>query len=465
MIKFSKNIKLYKYQEEGRRWLSSKFLEGSSLLLADDMGLGKTLQIIAFLVDHFNSNKIQNALIIVPNSLLANWENEFKKFTTGVDVYRHWGDRRHGMPIQIQQKKVTLSTYNTITQDATLFENLEFDVVILDEASLIKNPLSERTAAIKSLNRRFSIAMTGTPFENSAIDLWSVTDFLTQNFLGDLGYFKSIYGNISELNNSKIEQLEKLISPIMLRRKKEDVLKDLPVKNDIFTPITMTQEERKKYNSLENEIKENLEDQEIALKLISELRKFTCHPLHYSNLLEGSTFQELRKASNKFSHLCSIIENTNKNEKILVFENYILPIDIFSKLIGEYYNIPTYKIHGGVPSSERQAVIDDFSQKISKSILFLNPKTAGMGLNIVAANHVVHYSRQWNPALEQQATARAYRNGQDKSVFVYYLYYEESIESRIHERLKLKEDVSETLVQTTPSEDVCEFILNTYKAS
>ena len=223
----------------------------------------------------------------------------------------------------------------------------------------------------------------------------------------------------------------------------------------------MSPKERMRYIQLETEIKENINDKAVALKLIIELRKFTSHP----GLQDGSLFEldivQLKAASNKFSHLCSIIENTNNNEKILVFENFVDPITKFTEIIKDHYGIPCFEIHGKV--QDRQDVIDKFSNEISKCILFLNPKTAGMGLNIVAANHVVHFSRQWNPALESQATARAWRNGQQLPVLVYYLYYEDTIESRITHRLELKESISTDLIQVSDrGEDINDFYFETY---
>jgi len=460
VIEFAKNIKLYPYQNIGKNWLLERYSKNQPALLADDMGLGKTIQVISFLVEKFRSSEIENCLIIVPNSLLANWSNEFNKFTSGADIYIHWGER-HGMVSQIKSKQIVISTYSTVKQDESLFEDLLFDLVILDEASLIKNPYSNRTKAIKAINRKFSIAMTGTPFENSATDLWALTDFLYEDFLGDLETFKNEYGNIHELPESKISFLEDSIKPIMLRRKKEDVLEDLPSKIDIFTPLTMSPNERRRYLQLETEIKENINDKAVALKLIIELRKFTSHP----GLQDGTLFEldivQLKASSNKFSHLCSIIENTNNDEKILVFENFVDPISKFTKIIKDYYEIPCFEIHGKI--QDRQNVIDEFSNENSKCILFLNPKTAGMGLNIVAANHVVHFSRQWNPALESQATARAWRIGQELPVFVHYLYYEDTIESRITHRLKLKESISTDLIQVSDSvEDINDFYFETY---
>ena len=462
MIEFAKNIKLYPYQNIGKKWLLDSFESNSPALLADDMGLGKTIQVISFLVEKFRTDEIKNVLIVVPNSLLANWYNEFMKFTTGANIYIHWGER-HGMPSQVESKQIVISTYSTVKQDETLFEDLSFDVVVLDEASLIKNPDSERTKAIKLLNRKFSIAMTGTPFENSAIDLWSVTDFLQEDFLGDINSFKSSYGNIQELDEADISVLEDSVNQIMLRRKKEDVLDDLPKKIDIYTPLTMTAYEKKLYDDIETDIKANIDDKAQALKLISELRKFTSHPGQQSNSLNNMSFATIRAKSNKFSHLCTIIENANPDEKILVFENFTDPITNFSRVIREHYDIKCFEITGAVEVQNRQAIIDEFSDNPDKSILFLNPKTAGMGLNIVAANHVVHFSRQWNPALEAQATARAWRNGQVLPVFVHYLYYKETIESIISERLELKESISSDLIRVTNlDEDINELYFKTY---
>ena len=344
-----------------------------------------------------------------------------------------------------------MTTYNTVVNDEALFAELDFDVVVLDEASLIKNPFSQWTSAINKLNFSFMVAMTGTPFENSVSDLWSITNALKKDFLGEWRTFQTefLQTPLDQIPNSSHEKIESQISKIMLRRLKENVLTELPPIVQVYTPITMMERERRTYLNLENDIKDNLTSREVAFKKISDLRKFTSHPFMMDGSLVAETLENIRAVSGKFQHLIALIEGANKNDKILVFANNIDIIHTFTTLFENDFDIKTFKIDGTVASRLRQNVLDTFSKVKGKSILFLNPKTAGMGLNIIAANHVIHYSRQWNPALENQATARAYRNGQEKTVFVHYLYYADSIEERIHERLHTKTNVSNLLIQPT----------------
>jgi len=439
----------YPYQKTGVKWLRKCFKVRKSCLLADDMGLGKTAQIIAFIVDELKNGLLQNILIIVPNSLLANWQNEISKFTNGVDVYLHWGKNRDGFSQILNNKSVILTTYSTLVSDEALFVKMSFDAIVLDEASLVKNPFSQRTKTINKLNYSFAIAMTGTPFENSLSDLWSISNILKNDFLGSWRNFQNefLQDQLIDIPKAKIEAIEKRISKIMMRRLKEDVLSELPPKVDIFTPLTMMDEEKRLYLNLENDIKENLSNKEIAFKLISDLRKFTSHPLLHANSLSSAKFENIEKISGKFRHLLSLIKEASEQDKILVFANNIDIIEVYKNIFAEQLSISTFKIDGTIEITSRQEIIDDFSKVEGKAVLFLNPITAGMGLNITSANHVIHYSRQWNPALEAQATARAFRNGQKKTVFVHYLYYNDTIEQKVHDRLNTKSDISSSIIQ------------------
>jgi len=448
-------VELYDYQKKGFNWLKSMFRSKSGVLLADDMGLGKTAQVLAFLSDGFSNGVLRRALIVVPNSLLSNWSREISKFTEGFSPYIHWGSDRVGFPQQLEKHSIVITTYATVSNDESLFNKLSFDVLVCDEASLLKNPESKRTKAINSLNYRFSIAITGTPFENSLMDLWSLTNIVRKNFLGTYEDFRTRYYGVKldEISVHDIESIERRIDEIMLRRLKSEVLDDLPEKIDIFIALTPTDSETLIYNHLIDDIKSSSGGS--ALALISHLRKFTAHPYLYSNDILTRRFSEMQRASAKFNHLSKIIESVlYAEEKALVFANHQDLLEGMKHEFAQQFKIPCFKIDGTVAVAERQGVIDAFEAVEGSSVLFLNPITAGMGLNITAANHVVHFSRQWNPALEQQATARSFRNGQTKSVNAYYLFYAGTIEEVIHDRLNAKQNLSSSLITPSMDQDI-----------
>jgi len=457
-------IELYDYQKKGLSWLKSMFRLQSGALLADDMGLGKTAQVIAFLVDGFSTGVFRTALIVVPNSLLSNWSREILKFSKGLSPYIHWGSNRVGFPQQLEKHSIVITTYSIISNDRSLFDQLKFDVLVCDEASLLKNPESNRTRAINSLNYHFSIAITGTPFENSLMDLWSVTNIVCKNFLGKYENFQRLYKDVKpdEISIHDIESIENRVNKIMLRRLKSEVLDDLPEKIDIHTALIPNDSEAHTYQSMIDEIKSS--SGRSALALISQLRKFTAHPYLYSNDILTRTFSEMQKASAKFDHLTQIIESVIYcDEKALVFANHRDLLECMKCEFAQHFEISCFKIDGTIEVADRQKVIDKFESVQGSSILFLNPITAGMGLNITAANHVIHFSRQWNPALEEQATARAFRNGQTKAVNAYYLYYADTIEEVIHERLNTKKSLSSSIITPTVDLETDELYLELIK--
>jgi len=453
-------IGLYEYQKKGLAWLKTMHRSGLGALLADDMGLGKTAQVIAFLVDGFAKAIFETALIVVPNSLLANWEREIAKFTEGLPTYVHWGANRAGFAQKIQDHPVIITTYSTVNNDQSLFERMDFDIMVCDEASMLKNPESNRTVSVESIKRSFTIAITGTPFENSLVDLWSITNIVSPNFLGQKSEFKDRYSGIKleDISSDDLAKIEGRVNEIMLRRLKSEVLEDLPEKIDIYTALTPKEDELRTYERMLTEVKRS--SRESALAMISHLRKYTAHPYLYSNDILNRPFEDLRKASSKFEHLTTLLEGIiQAGEKGLIFANHIDLIEALRTEIEKHYQIPCFKIDGTVAIEDRQAIIDEFQAGLGSAIIVLNPITAGMGLNITAANHVIHFSRQWNPALEAQATARAFRNGQSKSVNAYYLYYAETVEEVIHERLITKQNVSASIITPTVEEDIDEMYL------
>ena len=445
-------IELYGYQKQGVAWLSSRYDSGEGCILADDMGLGKTAQVISLITTKIRSGGARRILIVVPNSLIANWLNEFKKFTQGIKLHVHWGNSRFGFTKQLEKFDVVITTYATIVNDLLLFEQIFFDIAIFDEASLLKNPDSQRTVAIGKLSYGVAVAITGTPFENSMMDLWSISNVVSANFLGDKEVYKQAYvsSGVQELEDSDVEIVEEKLRPILLRRMKSEVLSELPEKIDIYRPLTMGINEQAGYEMIEAQIKNTLEDKNAAFALIAQLRKYTAHPLLADATLQTASFKTMMETSSKFEFLVASLSKVVKlGEKALIFASHVRILDTFTRIFADEFNVPCFKVDGSVNPRARQNVIEQFSMVDGSAFIFLNPITAGMGLNITAANHVFHYSRQWNPALEDQATARAHRNGQALNVNVYYLYYANSIEQTIHERIMVKSDIAEGVVKKT----------------
>lgn len=451
---------LYNYQKDGLKWLQYCSLNKLGGILGDDMGLGKTAQIIALVAWAIEREVLNRILIVVPSTLLENWKQEFLFFAPALRPYFHHGALRSGSIELITNKKIVITSYSMIINDQYLFNKIHWGAIILDEASLIKNPNSERKISLKSIEADVKIAMTGTPVENSLIDLWSIADFVLPGYLGTIESFASKYikKNIDQtLIESDLISLRNEISFIMLRRKKEEVLDSLPEKIDIHQALQMNEFEILMYNNERESIlsKIGIENSANILSLIQNLRQYTTHPLLLeSEALIKADLNILMQKSSKFTRTIEIIDEIKASkEKVIIFTEYLDMIDTFKRVLYKHYQLEVFTIDGRVDISERQKLIDQFSAKDGFGVIILNPKTAGMGLNITSANHVIHYTRQWNPALEEQATARAYRNKQSKTVNVYYLFYINTIEELIDTRLRAKSGLSAEVITVT-SDDI-----------
>jgi SNF2 family DNA or RNA helicase len=450
---------LYGYQNEGLKWLQYCSLNKIGGILGDDMGLGKTAQIIALVAWIIERKILKNILIVVPSTLLENWKREFMFFAPSLKPYLHHGAVRSGSIELLTNESIVITSYSMIINDQYLFNKIKWGAIILDEASLIKNPNSERRISLSCIDAEIKIAMTGTPVENSLIDLWSISDFVLPGYLGSIEAFtaKYIKRNIEQtLSESDLISLRNDVSFIMMRRKKEDVLDSLPEKIDIHQALQMNENEGSLYNTERESIlsKIGTENSANVLILIQNLRQFTTHPLLLkADSLGTADMATLKQTSSKFSRTIEIIDEIKaRKEKVIIFTEYLQMIDAFKRVLQEHYSLEVFTIDGRVDISERQNRIDQFSANGGFGIMVLNPKTAGMGLNITAANHVIHYTRQWNPALEEQASARSYRNKQSKNVNVYYLYYVNTIEELIDARLSEKSALSGEVITVTDCE-------------
>ena len=438
---------LYPYQKNGFTWLKSVSEEGLGCILADEMGLGKTLQIIAVLSYYKIKWKLPS-LIIAPATLLENWHREFSRFSPKVQVHIHSGRKRTGFPSLIKKFDIVVCSYDTAIRDQGLFGMIDWGFIILDEAQAIKNNETNRAIAVKGLKRRVGIAVTGTPVENKLLDLWSIMDFSCPRLLGSHNAFEKNYTDEPQ----SAEKLEMIVSPFMLRRRIADVASDLPEKIIIPQPVNMEEHEINDYELVRQNIAEEYGKSATLISLL-RLRQFCSHPLLLGSN-KGSSGSSLL-ISSKYRRFIEILEEIVLNhEKMIVFTSFTAMSDIFLSDIPTRFNIPAWKIDGRTLVDDRQHIVDNFSNVSDSAMLILNPKAAGTGLNITAANHVIHYTLEWNPAIEDQATARSFRRGQTLPVTVHRLYYPDTVEDIINERLDRKRLLAEKAVVGTESPEM-----------
>lgn len=434
------NANLYPYQSGGVKWLDFMVRQKCGSILGDEMGLGKTLQIIAIMGLLKERKRDVHFLVVCPVSLLENWRREIKKFYPSLSTNIHYGSRRTGNYNELYKYDVNIMSYSCAITDAGMLTMTKWDLLVIDEAQNIKNPRAKRTNAIKQIKCDVPIAVTGTPFENHMTDVWSLVDFIMPGFLGNLYQFEQKF---TDDVDSAIA-LEKLITPLMLRRRVKEVAKDLPERVDIPQPIIMSDEEAYLYEDsrLAEEPHEELKSMQLAK--IQKLRTFCTHPCVYD---VDYMAEDPIAISTKYSRLCEILEEIfESKEKVVIFTSFRRMIDLMCRDIRERFNVYTNYIDGSVEAKERQNVVDEFSSVEGPGALILNPKAAGAGLNITCANHAIHYNLEWNPAVEDQASARVYRKGQDKTVFVHRLYYSDTIEEIINEKIQSKRLLSDNAI-------------------
>ncbi len=434
------NATLYPYQENGYNWLKFMTNNGCGSVLADEMGLGKTLQIISLFGYLKESNKGQHFLVVAPVSLLINWQREIEKFYPSLSTYIYHGKTRTGNFNDILPYNVVITSYSYAGSDLSMFNQIYWDLLVLDEAQNIKNPSAQRSKCVKKLKHKVGIAVTGTPFENHMTDIWSLMDFVVPGFFGTQYEFEALYEDSLE----SAQNIEEFLSPLMLRRLVKDVAKDLPDRIDIPHPIEMTDEEANLY---ENQRKEFITAKDLkpaSLGEIQKLRMFCTHPAVYD---KSNVSTDPIKISNKYQHLCEIIDEiVNSQEKVIVFTSFNEMIKILMTDLNNRFHVKTFFINGSINANDRQTIVDEFSAMSGSAILILNPIAAGTGLNITAANHVIHYTLEWNPALEDQASARAYRRGQNKTVFIHRLFYVNTIDEIINDRIAKKRLLSSAAI-------------------
>lgn len=426
---------LYPYQLQGYKWLSYIDKNNIGCILGDEMGLGKTIQLIALL--HKYEGKKDPALVVCPATLLENWHREIMKFAPYLKKVIHRGPSRAGVVDNLLDNDVIITSYETLVRDRYMFRMHKWNIIILDEAQAIKNPEAIRTKTIKSIPRRSAIAATGTPVQNNLIDLWSIIDFVLPGYLGKLSAFEANY----MMNVESAERLEPKVRPLMLRRTLDDVAIDLPDLIDIQQPLKMDRRSSIEYNQFRQDIIDSY-GQNCSLVMLQKLRMYCAH----RNLLFGIN-EDPAEHSQKYNRVLEILDEIVINrDKAIIFTSWQDMIDIFVQDIERRFGIFTAFIDGRTPVYARQNIVDHFNNIEKPAVLILNPNAAGVGLNITGANHVVHYNLEWNPAVVDQATKRAYRIGQRRPVRVHMPYYRDTVEEVIVERLEFKRSVAGSVV-------------------
>lgn len=448
------------YQESGVLWL--KLLREKELggCLSDDMGLGKTLQMIAaLLLDKLSpqaSHSPRSSLLVAPSSLLGNWASELKKFAPSLRfkiLHRHFDiSKREIDHLEKDRQKYDLfiTSYHMLHRIPWLLRQ-EWSYGILDEAQMIKNPSAQISKSCKNLMACCKVALTGTPVENNVLDLWSLYDFCLPGLLGSFTEFQSFYGKMKE--NDSFKPLKELLKPYLLRRVKTDksIIQDLPDKIERKIHCFLRPEQVKLYRdelkSLSNELKKTESDSKRKGLVLTYLLKFKQICNHPSQFLSDSDYSF--EKSGKFLELKRIAETiSSKREKLLVFTQFREITDILDSFLEKIFQQKGLVLHGGTPTKKRKELVDRFQQDPSCPYFVLSLKAGGSGLNLTQANHVVHFDRWWNPAVERQASDRSFRIGQEKNVMVYKFITKGTLEEKIDHLISQKEDLIYDLIES-----------------
>ncbi len=448
--------KLRPYQKNGYKWLNYMGELGFGACLADDMGLGKTVQVLAYLDRLRNTEPDARCLLIVPASLLGNWQKEAAKFAPDMplEIFHDRTAKDISEDLESRSKDglsfLSVTTYGMAAR-VEVFQKLHFRCLILDEAQAIKNPGTKQTRAVKKISADMRIAMTGTPIENDLTNLWSLFDFLNCGLMGAATEFKSYARRLSE-HPEYYEKLRMMISPFMLRRLKTDksIIRDLPEKLEIIDYAALSKKQLVLYHKVISELENVLYNGEIGgmqrrgivLASIMKLKQICNHPSQYLDLPEYS-----EEDSGKFALLREICETVrDKRERVLVFTQFREIIPALQDFLTEVFGRKGFVLHGGTSVKERGEIVDAFQSETYVPYLILSVKAGGTGLNLTKASHVIHFDRWWNPAVENQATDRAFRIGQKNNVIVHKMVCRSTIEERIDEIISSKKELAENVI-------------------
>ncbi|WP_379157807.1 DEAD/DEAH box helicase [Paenibacillus sp. sgz5001063] len=497
------HAELRSYQHEGYAWLAFLRRFGLGAVLADDMGLGKTVQLIAYLLHLKDQQEAAEAdpsagrlrqtdppgwpsLIICPTSVLGNWQKELQRFAPSLNVMLHYGGKRLDAGYfygAASQADVVLTSYATAALDQELLKQFTWAAVCLDEAQNIKNAGTKQSAAVRSFPALHRIALTGTPIENRLSELWSIYDFITPGYLGSAKSFQDRFANAieKERDPKRTADLQRMVKPFMLRRKKKDpaIQLDLPDKNEMKTYVHLTAEQAALYDQNVNGLLERMQKLEgmerkgAILAALTSLKQLCDHPMLLSKeaLPEADSGGRLDTAplierSAKLERLLAMVrELREENERCLIFTQYVGMGKMLQAVLSQELQEPVLYLNGSTPKSTRDHMIERFQapplpegeslpadgqlQSDQPNVFILSLKAGGVGLNLTAANHVFHFDRWWNPAVENQATDRAYRMGQTKDVQVHKFISLGTLEEKIDEMLESKQQLSDDVIASS----------------
>ncbi|NES96933.1 MAG: DEAD/DEAH box helicase [Desertifilum sp. SIO1I2] len=448
------------YQALGAGWLA--FLErwGLGACLADDMGMGKTPQLLAFLCHLQEEGGLEKpTLVVCPTSVVGNWEREVKKFAPHLKTLIHHGDSRakgKAFAKAANHYNLVITSYALVYRDAKELESVEWQGVVLDEAQNIKNPEAKQSKAVKSLEATFKIALTGTPVENRLQELWSIMDFLNPGYLGNRQFFQRRFAIPIEKygDTDSLQSLRSLVQPFILRRLKSDrsIIQDLPEKqeNTVFCGLSAEQAELYQ-QTVEASLTEIEEAQGIQrhgqiLALLTKLKQICNHPAHFLKKAKINHPQQ----SGKLLRLAEMLEEAlAENDRALIFTQFAEWGKLLKPHLEQHFNREVFFLYGGTRKAQREEMIDRFQHDPqAPKIFILSLKAGGVGLNLTRANHVFHYDRWWNPAVENQATDRVFRIGQTRNVQVHKFVSTGTLEEKIHDLIENKKFLAEQVVGT-----------------
>lgn len=446
------NATLRPYQQRGYAWLLRNLQVGFGSVIADDMGLGKTLQVITALLKLKQDGVLDQSkvLVVVPTSLLTNWQKEIDRFAPTLTVGVFHGSRRELASVR---PDVLLTTYGIARRAAAILKALTWKVLVVDEAQNIKNPTTAQTKAIKAIPAAGCIAMSGTPVENRLSEYWSIMDFANRGYLGTLKHFEREYTAPIQIDRDRqvAESFQRVTAPFLLRRLKSDrsVISDLPNKVESNQYCALTATQAALYESVVREGLQTLSEEEdrfkrqgLILQMILALKQICNHPDQYLKQPAGEA-----AASGKLERLFDLLDDLYaSHEKALIFTQFREMGELLAHWLQQRYGQAPMFLHGGVARAKRDEMVERFQTDRTERVFLLSLKAGGTGLNLTAASNVIHFDLWWNPAVEAQATDRAYRIGQQQNVQVHRFITSGTFEERINEMIQHKRELAEMTV-------------------
>jgi SNF2 family DNA or RNA helicase len=447
------------YQERGVAWLDYMLELGFGALLADDMGLGKTVQVISYVLSLLEKGERQ-VLIVCPTSVIGNWAEEFGRFAPCLRVKIHHGNERSGGKNFVSEAAsydVVVTSYAVTWRDEQDISSVNWSLVVADEAQNIKNPFTKQSAMLRKIPAKRRIALTGTPIENRLADIWSIMEYLNPGYLPSWEGFKEAYAKPieGEKDAQKREAFRKALRPFILRRMKTDknIICDLPEKTEKNEWCYLSTEQAAIYKAIVDKSLGVIDAQEpgkrkiAIIAALTKLKQVCNHPSNY--LKDGFARKEDWEArSGKVERLTELVEVIlENNESCLVFTQYAQMALLLKEYLSARFQAPVRLIYGSLKRKEREEILADYRKAVSPGILVLSLRAGGTGLNLIKANNVIHFDRWWNPAVENQATDRAYRIGQKKNVFVYKMITRGTVEEKIEKMLMEKKALADSIIE------------------